>query len=116
MGATVGTRLMIWWKGELVGEDEFANRYYKERKGRRRWVVYGGAPDPTMVPPDWHAWLHHTVEHPPLGEHKPDTPDWGLPHEANPTGTADAYRPVGSLVAEGRRPAATGDYTAWTPE
>ena len=42
MTATVGTRLMIWWKGEFVGEDEFANRYFKEKRGRRRWVIYGG--------------------------------------------------------------------------
>jgi NADH:ubiquinone oxidoreductase subunit len=31
------------------------------------------------------------------------------------TGTARAYRPKGSMLAEGRRPPATGDYKAWTP-
>ena len=116
MGATIGTRLMIWWKGEPVGEDEFSNRYFKERKGRRRWVVYHGVPEASKVPPDWHAWLHHTVEHPPLGEHKLAEPKWGLPHEANATGTDNAYRPAGSLSAEAKRPAATGDYTPWTPK
>jgi NADH:ubiquinone oxidoreductase subunit len=31
------------------------------------------------------------------------------------TGTREAYRPSGSTLASGRRPAATGDYQAWTP-
>ena len=31
------------------------------------------------------------------------------------TGTAQAYRPAGSLSMGGVRPAATGDYKAWTP-
>ena len=32
------------------------------------------------------------------------------------TGTSSAYRPAGSLKAEGVRAASTGDYQAWTPE
>ena len=32
------------------------------------------------------------------------------------TGTPMAWRPQGSLAAEAKRPAATGDYQAWTPE
>src|SRR5712691_6776670 len=31
---TIGTRLFTWWKGELVGTDELANRYYREKGGR----------------------------------------------------------------------------------
>ncbi len=39
-----------WRKGELVGEDEFGNRYYRTRGGaidptlgfQRRWVIYNG--------------------------------------------------------------------------
>jgi len=41
--------------------------------------------------------------------------EWQLPHIGNQTGTAGAYRPSGSTLAAGRRPAATGDYQAWTP-
>ncbi|MCH7889514.1 MAG: NADH:ubiquinone oxidoreductase subunit NDUFA12, partial [Proteobacteria bacterium] len=37
---TIGTRLFTWMRGEAVGEDEFGNRYYQERRaptdGRRR--------------------------------------------------------------------------------
>ena len=58
MGATIGTRLMIWWKGELVGEDEFSNRYFKERNGRRRWVVYNGEPEASKVPSDYEVRFH----------------------------------------------------------
>jgi NADH:ubiquinone oxidoreductase subunit len=32
------------------------------------------------------------------------------------TGTAAAYRPKGSILGEGQRAAATGDYQAWQPE
>jgi NADH:ubiquinone oxidoreductase subunit len=116
MGATVGTRLMIWWKGEAVGRDEFDNRYFKEKKGRRRWVIYGGEPDASAIPADWHAWLHHTVAHPPIGEHAPKRPIFDLPHQPNMTGTPGAYYPSGSLMASGQRPGATGDYEAWKPE
>ena len=116
MGATVGTRLMIWWKGEFVGEDEFNNRYYKEKGGKRRWIIYGGAPEASAVPPDWHAWLHHTVEHAPIGEHAPKEPVFHAPHQPNQTGTSNAYYPPGSLMGSGERAAATGDYEAWKPE
>ena len=65
--ATLGTILFTWFKGELVGRDEFGNRYYCERgkptrARRRRWVMYEGAPEASKVPPLWHAWLHHVAE------------------------------------------------------
>ena len=31
------------------------------------------------------------------------------------TGTAQAYRPQGSQLSAGQRPAATGDYVPWAP-
>ena len=34
-GNTWGTRLFTWRKGKLVGEDEFGNRYFLQRKGVR---------------------------------------------------------------------------------
>jgi NADH:ubiquinone oxidoreductase subunit len=40
---------------------------------------------------------------------------WEKPHLPNMTGTAAAYRPSGSTLAQGRRPKATGDYKAWVP-
>src|SRR5947209_256084 len=72
-GATLGTLLWTWRKGELVGEDEFGNRYYRTRGGRidpalhfeRRWVIYNGYAEASMIPPAWHGWMHHIVDVPP---------------------------------------------------
>jgi NADH:ubiquinone oxidoreductase subunit len=115
MGATIGTRLMLWWKGEEIGQDKFGNRYFKEKSdGARRWVIYEGAPEASKIPAEWHAWLHRTVAAPPLGE-RPEIP-WEKPHIANLTGTAVAYRPGGSLFSDKERQKSGGDYQAWTPE
>jgi NADH:ubiquinone oxidoreductase subunit len=114
-GNTIGTRILTWRKGEFVGEDEFGNRYYKERNGKRRWVTYRDLADASKVPPDWHGWLHHTVDVPPTDMgYRPKS--WQRPHLPNMTGTAQAYRPPGSTLAAGKRPPATGDYEAWKPE
>ncbi|MDP3401720.1 MAG: NADH:ubiquinone oxidoreductase subunit NDUFA12, partial [Brevundimonas sp.] len=37
-------------------------------------------------------------------------------HMPNMSGTPMAWRPPGSVLTEGQRPAATGDYEAWKPE
>jgi NADH:ubiquinone oxidoreductase subunit len=124
---TVGTRLLTWFRGELVGTDSFGNRYYRE-KGRRqlergggrysrekRWVMYKGAPEASKVPPEWHAWLHHTVDEVPRPGDRPRYP-WQKEHQPNLTGTPHAYHPPGSVLRGGRRARATGDYEPWTPE
>lgn len=114
-GTTPGTSLFTWRKGERVGEDQFGNVYYEERGGNRRWVVYRGLADPTAVPPEWHAWLHHTVDTPPGEEAAPARP-WLKPHRANLTGLPGAYRPKGSILTPQKRPRVAGDYDAWQPE
>ena len=119
---TFGTQLWTARHGEFVGEDQFGNRYYRTRGGKidpvlgfeRRWVIYKGYAEPSMIPPGWHSWIHHTTDVPPSAE--PSTPwPWEKPHEPNLTGTPAAYRPPGSTLAANRRPSATGDYKAWTP-
>ena len=40
---------------------------------------------------------------------------WEIAHKPNLTGTADAYRPKGSLAEGGERAKSSGDYEAWTP-
>jgi NADH:ubiquinone oxidoreductase subunit len=120
---TFGTQFWTWRYGEAVGEDEFGNRYYRTKGGKidrglgfeRRWVVFNGYMDPSTIPPSWHGWMHHTVDTPPTQEtYKPH--DWQKPHRPNMTGTAGAYRPSGSTLAANRRPKATGDYKAWSPD
>jgi NADH:ubiquinone oxidoreductase subunit len=112
-----GTRLFTMIYGELVGSDEFGNKYYVDKrtkgaKRERRWVIYKGAVEASRVPADWHAWLHRTNG--PLPDES-RRPTWQQPHQPNLTGTDQAYRQPGHLLAGGHRPAATGDYQAWTP-
>lgn len=128
----LGARIFTWWRNEplgttlftktrgvLVGTDGQGNRYYQKkgslRRGRpRRWVLYRGEVEASKVPPEWHAWLHQTVDDPPDAGAKHH--GWEAPHVPNMTGTPQAYRPPGSQAAGGQRPKATGDYEAWQPE
>jgi NADH:ubiquinone oxidoreductase subunit len=124
---TVGTRIMTWLRGELVGTDVYGNRYYRDKAKRKlergggrfsrekRWVLYNGEPEGSRVPPEWHAWLHHTVNDIPAGGGKL-TYTWQKPHQPNLTGTPDAYRPPGSVMRGGHRAPTTDDYEAWKPE
>ena len=121
-GQTFGTQWWTWLYGEFVGDDEFGSRYYRTKGGKidpalgleRRWVVYSGVVEASKVPPSWHGWLHHLVDVPPTLDTVRTYP-WEKPHLPNRTGTAAAYRPSGSTLAQGRRPKATGDYKAWRP-
>ncbi len=113
-GQTLGTRFHTWRKGERVGEDVFGNIYYRERNGKRRWVIYNGLAEPSMVPAEWHGWLHYTVDALP-SEQDFQPREWHKQHRPNMTGTSAAYRPEGSLLKGADRPAATGDYEAWRP-
>ena len=116
--ATIGTLIYTWLNGELVGTDEFGNRYYRAKSGefygrQRRWVVYHGSPEASKVPPEWHAWLHHLSDAP-LDEAQRHA--WQQEHVPNLTGTRAAYRPPGSVLRGGRRKRGTGDYEPWTPQ
>ena len=102
-----------------MGEDEQGNRYFEERRpsleGRkRRYVIYKGLAEASRVPPDWHAWIHHTIEEPPTVKAL-KRQVWEKPHLPNQTGTVRAYRPKGSLARGGERAKATADYEPWTP-
>ncbi len=118
----LGTHLLTRRRGEFVGEDEFGNRYYRERRPRpgrreRRWVVYAGEGEiePSAVPPGWHAWLHHLVDAPPSARPLP-VKRWEKPYRPNLTGTEEAWLPPGHPLRGGRRAPATGDYEPWRPE
>jgi NADH:ubiquinone oxidoreductase subunit len=117
--ATWGTSFFTWRKGVQVGTDDQGNRYYRERSGPkngngRRWVIYNGNIDASRVPPEWHGWIHHTVDAPPT-EKPLAVKAWEKPHQPNRTGSAEAYAPAGSLNAGGKRARAVGDYEAWKP-
>ena len=114
-GATIGTSLYSARKGVAFGSDDAGNRYFHSRDGTRRWVIYAGANDASLVPPEWHGWLHHTHDGQP-DSYLPPERRWELGATGNLTGTDAAYRPDGALEQGGKRAAATGDYAAWSPD
>lgn len=128
------TEIFSWWggnswsnriytalRGRHVGTDAQGNRYYIQRKGigplgvPRRWVIYNNLAEASQVPPEWHGWLHYMVDTLPTEEHYRPRP-WEKDHVMNVTGTPSAYRPSGSILASGKRPKATGDYSPWRPD
>lgn len=119
-GATIGALIDIGRRAAFVGEDEYGNRYYEEKKpsleGRkRRYVIYKNLAEASLVTPDWHGWMHHIVDEPPTV--KPlKRQSWERPHLPNQTGTVRAYRPKGSLARGGVRATATADYESWSPD
>ena len=112
---TWGTQWHTFRNGVRVGEDDQGNIYYKAKRQDSRWVIYNGDIDASRVPPEWHAWLHKTVDVPP-SEAPPKVQSWEKEHKQNLTGTGGAYFPDGSLSKSGKRAGATGDYEAWTPD
>ncbi len=113
---TIGTIIFTKFKGELVGKDEFGNRYYQSRKAnkegkKKRWVMYNGMAEPSKVPPSWHGWLHYTTNAVLTNKY-----EWQKPHTPNLTGTGLAYFPPGHKKSGGARRKATGDYEAWQPK
>lgn len=115
---TIGTRISTWLNGELVGTDDFGNRYFQDKRQpktgrRRRWVMYPGDADPTTVPAEWHAWLHYTTDKP--LERDTRSKPWLKEHEPNRTGSNEAYLPPGHDLRGGNRARTTADYESWTP-
>ncbi len=111
---------IVWHRARFAGVDGFGNRYFVSRwrsgyNTERRWVIYGGRPEASKVPPEWHGWLHHQTDELPLEGVSSFRREWQRPYKPNLTGTEGAYRPPGSLLQGGKRDRATGDYEAWTP-
>ncbi len=114
-----GTWISTLLFGHKVGSDEFGNRYYSKAKGslygrERRWVIYNGRNEASKIPPEWHAWLHQTVDAP-LSEAAAQPKKWQLGHIPNLTGTRGAYVPEGSDLATGLQTPRRG-VEAWRPE
>ena len=119
-GNTWSNRIYTRLRGQHVGTDEMGNMYYVQSKGigplgvPRRWVVYKNGAEASQISPDWHGWMHHTVDElPSQSDYQPHP--WQKQHLRNMTGTAQAYRPAGSILGQGERPKATGDYKSWKP-
>lgn len=114
-GATIGTLLFSMRKGRNVGEDAAGNRYFEDKDGKKRWVIYNGPNDASRIPPEWHGWMHGTHDGEPESFLPPGR-KWETEATPNLTGTSAAYRPSGALERGGKRAASTGDYQAWSPD
>ncbi len=112
-GTTLGTKVYTALVGDLVGQDEFGNRYYRKRDDSRRWVIYNGYAEASAIPPGWYGWMHKTVDEPPTAHIYQPHP-WEKPHQPNLTGTPQAYRPSGSLFFPKPKPPPS-DYEPWQP-
>ncbi|NXG73918.1 NDUAC dehydrogenase, partial [Baryphthengus martii] len=91
--------------GTLVGTDKYGNKYYEDKRnffGRHRWVIYADEMngkntfwevDGSMVPPEWHRWLHSMTDDPPT-THPPVARKfiWEN-HKFNLSGTPGQYVP-----------------------
>ena len=113
-GNTIGTRLYTWRYGSRVGSDAFGNVYYQTEHGKRRWVIYRDQAEASLVPPDWHGWLHYTVDVPPSEETYQPRP-WQTRCVPNLTGTPQAYRPPGSILNPDAGKSPPLDYEPWRP-
>jgi NADH:ubiquinone oxidoreductase subunit len=113
--------MLVWRSGEFVGIDQIGNKYYRgaPRKGYKhdqRWVIYNGDAQASLVPPEWHGWLHHQTDAVPSTDGVSFRKNWQIGWQPNLTGTDLAYRPPGHQLSGGHRDKATGDYTPWRPE
>ena len=88
---TLGTRIQTALFGKLVGEDEFGNKYYQNKSGKR-WVIYKEEVEASKISDQWYSWMHYTKN---KIENVHDLKKFGCQktHKSNQTGTKEAYNP-----------------------
>ena len=89
---TLGTFLQTLFYGNMVGKDQYGNKYYQNRNASKRWVIYNGTVDASSIPPEWHSWLHKIIKTTP-DQVKFNNFNWQKEHKKNLTGTNQAYTP-----------------------
>tara|TARA_B100000029_G_scaffold490756_1_gene550140 strand:- start:1262 stop:1612 length:351 start_codon:yes stop_codon:yes gene_type:complete len=114
----IGTIIYTWIYGRKVGSDEFNNRYYCNSNdfndlNSKRWVIFSGEIEASSVPSHWHAWLHKSINVPPINYKKKY--DWQKKHQANMTGTPNAYYPSSHPLSKKRKIKVSKDYEVWKP-
>lgn len=95
----------------LVGEDYNGNQYYERldtESNRDRWVIFKGScklgQEPTLVPPEWHAWLHHVSdENPSNSEFFRQHPKYEAKATMIATDTPLRHQPKGSWFKPQKR-------------
>jgi len=97
---TLGTWLYTLFNGKLIGQDEFGNKYYSNKKNTR-WVIYRKRVESSKIPPEWHMWIHYMVKNKPIDNLAKF--NWQKKYEENLTGTSKAYKPEGSLLSDSKK-------------
>ena len=117
----LGIKIYTFFNGIKVGEDQFGNQYFQNKKAdrtfnrRNRWVIYKGISEASKVPGEWFNWLHYQTDDLPRKEYHKKY-DWEKSHIPNTTGTKNAYFPKGTGTMGIKRAQAIGDYQAWKPK
>ena len=88
---TIGTKIFTIFSGKLVGEDNFGNKYYKNKSGKR-WVIYKDEIDASKIPNEWYSWIHF-IKNKIENSHEIKKYNWQKPHKSNQTGTNNSYHP-----------------------
>ena len=88
---TLGTFLKTLFFGQLVGQDESGNKYYKNNDNER-WVIYYNDIEATKITSDWYLWMHHTIDKIPVKNEEKYI--WQKKHAENRTGTSNSYKPI----------------------
>ena len=107
------SQMLIRFSSDLIGEDQYGNKYYRKKKIDKRFVIFNGKVEASKIPPMWHAWLHKITSKPPLKRKK--IYNWQQYNLPNLTGTAFAVKPKGSLLDRGLRQKSSADYESWKP-
>tara|TARA_Y100001970_G_scaffold258688_1_gene338871 strand:- start:35677 stop:36030 length:354 start_codon:yes stop_codon:yes gene_type:complete len=115
----ISTRIYTWLYGIYIGQDDIGNKYYANSKNfedhkTKRWVIFKGETEASKIPAHWHAWLHKSVNLPPLNyKHKYK---WQKNHIENMTGTKNAYFPSSYPLSKNYKPnEKNDDYESWSP-
>ena len=66
----VVSQILIRFSSNLIGEDQYGNKYYSQKKTDKRFVIFNGKVEASKIPPMWHAWLHKITSKPPLKRKK----------------------------------------------
>ena len=82
--------ILTIFTGKLKGTDEFGNKYYESKTGKR-WVIYKNVIEASNIPPEWFSWIHFISKKLPDSNKKKYF--WEKKHLPNLTGTNKAYRP-----------------------
>ena len=105
---TLGTHIFTFMNGDYMGSDGWGNKYYKSKRGERRWVLYSNECDASLIPPTWHGWLHNIVNEIPTSA---DHPEYKLEEMyKNETGSHNSYHPNKIKIPTEK------EYTAWEPK